>query len=77
MQSSTWKYLLLLISLNPLISAHEQFAAVKGKLMCGAKPAESVAVRLYDRDVGWFFINTIRINFRTIKTPCKSKILRP
>ncbi|KAI6170827.1 hypothetical protein M3Y97_01115900 [Aphelenchoides bicaudatus] len=33
------------------VSGREQFAAVKGKLMCGAKPAENVVIRLYDRDV--------------------------
>lgn len=51
--SSTSKYAILLISIlqfYPII-AHEQFAAAKGKLMCGALPAESVAVRLYDKDV--------------------------
>jgi hypothetical protein len=44
---------ILLISIFQfhVISAHEQFAAVKGQLMCGALPAESVTVRLYDKDV--------------------------
>jgi hypothetical protein len=44
--------LALFLSLAAFVQGREQFAAVKGKLMCGAKPAESVVVRLYDRDVG-------------------------
>jgi hypothetical protein len=46
-----------LLFLAVAVQIREQFAAVKGKLMCGAKPAESVVVRLYDRDVGESFLN--------------------
>lgn len=46
-----------LLFLAVAVQSREQFAAVKGKLMCGAKPAESVVVRLYDRDVGESFLD--------------------
>ncbi|KAI6243349.1 Transthyretin-like protein 4 [Aphelenchoides fujianensis] len=32
------------------VRSHEQFAAVKGKLLCGAQPAANVVVKLYDID---------------------------
>ncbi|KAI6243457.1 Transthyretin-like protein 46 [Aphelenchoides fujianensis] len=32
------------------VRGHEQFAAVKGKLLCGAQPAANVVVKLYDID---------------------------
>jgi hypothetical protein len=43
---------LLIVVAATATNSREQFAAVKGKLMCGAKPVENVGVRLYDQDIG-------------------------
>ncbi|KAK0412326.1 hypothetical protein QR680_006150 [Steinernema hermaphroditum] len=44
--------LLFLVSLSVATALRYQSVAVKGRLMCGAKPAENVRVKLWEEDTG-------------------------
>ncbi|CAI5452948.1 unnamed protein product [Caenorhabditis angaria] len=47
------KYLILLIALFGIIDAmRDQSIAVKGRLVCGAKPAANVRIKLWEEDSG-------------------------
>lgn len=55
---TSWQLLLLFIVaiiFAEVQAMRKQGVAVKGKLMCGKKPAENVKVKIVDIDTGQFF----------------------
>ncbi|VDK50221.1 unnamed protein product [Cylicostephanus goldi] len=46
------KYLLLLTFIGITLALRDQSIAVRGKLLCGAKPASNVRVKLWEEDSG-------------------------
>ena len=45
-------FVFFLLCLSSVLGFRKQSAAVKGKLMCGNKPAGNVLVKLFDEDDG-------------------------
>lgn len=48
------KFLLLLSLLGVTLAMRDQSIAVKGKLLCGSKPASNVRVKLWEEDGGGY-----------------------